>query len=381
MRRMAAALVATAACATVVAFAGTASFASPTSSSADWTQYRYDVGHSGFNPSESTITTANAGSLALAWDRGPAQVNVLVGDGRVYSCGDAYCAARALTNGAKVWQAGSRIHAVSVTLGGTSLYVMNQLHHVLAVDRSTGVTQFQFGFPGGSASPPTYANGVVYLGGPRGHIYAVDATNGNVIWSSQKVFEFSDVAGAPTLAGGYVVSAGCGNLYALRASNGGFQWAAPLTGVSPSICGSLPAASGNAVYVTTSTVSTYDATTGALRWSVDGDGGQLNAPAVAYRTVYVVDPGAGTLNAYDASTGRLDWSVSTDATSVPTVANNLVYVAGSMGLSIHNAHTGALVHEVPGNFSGEPVVSSGSVVVGCNLAPVGPGICTLRPTV
>jgi outer membrane protein assembly factor BamB len=112
----------------------------------------------------------------------------------------------------------------------------------------TGETGHQNG------SSPTIANGMVYIGGHDGNLYAFNATNGNPLWAASSG---GPITSSPTLANG-VVYVGCsdqapdvvchGNLYAFDATSGTQLWTASTSASDGSIDASPTVANG-VVYV------------------------------------------------------------------------------------------------------------------------------------
>jgi outer membrane protein assembly factor BamB len=126
-----------------------------------------------------------------------------------------------------------------------------------------------------------------------GHLTALDATTGSVLWSIQ-LQQQSFWSGPPVASGGLV--------YALGASVG-------------------------------STLVAVDEQTGAVRWTA-GTGGTDGSVAVANGVLYVAAP--CNLEAFDALTGALSWSVTAHCTggggSVPSVYATKIWERnGSLG--------------------------------------------------
>ena len=100
---------------------------------------------------------------------------------------------------------------------------------------------------------------------------------------------------------------------------------------------------------------------------------------MAYGRVFAVSVTGATLAAYDAVDGRRVWTSPTQGAGAPTVANGVVYVVGPTGVQAYDPSTGALLATIAGQFSGEAVLAEGSLVVACQTAAVGPGMCVYRP--
>jgi outer membrane protein assembly factor BamB len=374
-----AAMVTVLVCASTAMTAGSTAGASVDQPSKDWKQYRHDAAHTGFNQAEDLIGASNVAGLSLRWSKGPGQSVPQVEHGHILSCAADTCFNRMLTNGALIWTYGQGTRTVSTTIGADSLFVMGSLHQVASLGLATGTPGIGFGVPGGFHTPATVDHARVYVTGPRGHLDAYDAATGALDWRSAKEFSLAGgYSSGVTAAGLDVYASSCGQLVALRARDGRFRWASQLPGATSNECGGLPSAAGSQVFVTTSQVGAYDAVTGATQWTATGDGGQLSDPAVAYGRVYVVSPAGGTVVAYDTATGLRVWTSPTSGTSAPSVANGVVYVSGAAGLQAYDAASGALLTTLAGQFSGEPVISEGSLITQCTTAG-GNAVCVYQP--
>jgi polyvinyl alcohol dehydrogenase (cytochrome) len=132
----------------------------------DWTTYGATNGRSGFNGAETAITPSTASQLHLAWTAAAQNVSQpylvfsqpVVANGLVYWASmDGYEQATN-TSGALVWQ---------TYIGVTS-------------ESITGCN-----YTWGPASTATVVNGVVYVGGGDGQLYALDAATGAVLWQTR----------------------------------------------------------------------------------------------------------------------------------------------------------------------------------------------------
>jgi outer membrane protein assembly factor BamB len=106
------------------------------------------------------------------------------------------------------------------------VFALNTNGLMAAFDASTGNPLWSVLLPGQSffTSPPTAVNGMVFTGGAEsgGTVYAVDETNGQVLWTMS--VENGD-SSSPAVVGGYVyVSYACPQSYAFNAVNGQQLW-------------------------------------------------------------------------------------------------------------------------------------------------------------
>ena len=169
-------------------------------------------------------------------------------------------------------------------------------------------------------------NGVVYAGAANGAVYALRASDGNVLWH-HKIS--TGASAAPLVNDGiiYITTSisdvGPGSLYALRASDGTQLWHETARGFS------------------------------------------YNAPVVDNQVVYVsasADNGSGTVYALRADNGAQLWHYATTTfTSVPLVVNGIAYLISDQGLSALRASDGQLLWRVPveGNTNISPQVKNG----------------------
>ncbi|HKT06109.1 MAG TPA: PQQ-binding-like beta-propeller repeat protein [Rugosimonospora sp.] len=220
---------------------------------------------------------------------------------------------------------------------------------------------------GGGADGAVEAGGVVYVGGPAGNLYALDATSGARLWS----FPTGDwVDAAPAVAGGVVyVGSGDDNVYALDAATGVKRWSFT-TGDSVE---TAPTVVNGTVYIGSDDGSVYalDATTGARRWAYATGGFVSTAVAVVDGTVYATSvnfSGQGSLlTAVDATTGAKRWSFPVAAMTyyAPAVVNGRVYVNSGSGLYAFSAAGAGQLWSFQGqSFNSSPAVANGVVYAG-----------------
>jgi polyvinyl alcohol dehydrogenase (cytochrome) len=163
---------------TAVALAGFAPAAAspppapPPQASGDWTGFLHDTGHTSYNAAATSITTANLGSLQPVWRWVvPASPNT-----------------------------GSTTLLASPTVSGGVAYIGADDGYFYAVDEATQqvlwsaylglVTPTTCRGPLGILSTATVAddpvtgNPTVYVNAPDGHMYALDAATGTVVWQA-----------------------------------------------------------------------------------------------------------------------------------------------------------------------------------------------------
>ena len=205
-------------------------------------------------------------------------------------------------------------------------------------------------------SPPAVSDGVIYIGSRHrrhapNHIYALDASSGELLWNFQLGFDYLS---SPLAADGGAVYVGSGNgrVYALDALTGKRQWIYETGGTVPV----SPGVVDGVVYVGSRNGHVYalDASSGEILWSFDEGVGvfsyPFSPPMVVDGVVYVGQgrtglPWDGYVHALDASTGAVLWSDHTDGVvyTSPAVADRVAYVStvyheGSRheSLALHN---------------------------------------------
>src|SRR5215475_10248331 len=274
----------------------------------DWTQFRYDVAHHGVNPNETILSPKNVGELTAKWRvaagaGGAASASVM--DDRVYVVRDA---------------------------------VKNPRGNLYALDRNTG--QQLWSFPSDaivsdfSSTTPAVTNGVVYFGVNRSGVgpvvYAVNATTGQEVW--HHTGPLANIVSSPTLENERVhVAFTDGTIEALDASNGQPIWSV----IHPGGAYSSPALSGGRLYVAIHNhgLLALDAATGSQLWLAPMPGPQWSSPAVEKGRVFVGSRDDHKLYAFDAVTGQTLWTATTNdwVQTSPAVANNVVYVGNNAG--------------------------------------------------
>lgn len=163
----------------------------------DWSSYLFDVGHSSAT-SDATITTANAGTLTRAWT---------------------FVAAQPTMSGQP-----QRTFYASPTVVGGQVFIGSNTGVFYALSLATGKVVWQqfLGFQpkktcnaiglvstAAAASDPTTGAEVVYVAGGDGYLYALNATDGSVVWRSVIAIPSTTVSdyfdwSSPTVANGKV---------------------------------------------------------------------------------------------------------------------------------------------------------------------------------
>jgi outer membrane protein assembly factor BamB len=201
-----------------------------------------------------------------------------------------------------------------------------------------------------SNAGPTYDNGLVFAVNDGGDLMAFEAATGRKAWETALVTQ-TEFSSAPTASGGVVYVGGsgtAGTLFAVDETTGSLLWKASVQNGDES----SPVVTSTGVYVSYACDQTYDfmPMTGSLIWnfSTGCEGGGGRSPVLYDGKLYVRDAAGSTPVVLSASTGVQLGSFTTqlipaDGTldSPPIVVGGNVYVAGSSGLvASFNENTG-----------------------------------------
>ena len=237
--------------------------------------------------------------------------------------------------GATVWSA-----TVSGTYGflnaaydSGKVFVVNFDGLMKAFDAASGTLLWSVDLPDQYAftSPPTAANGIVFTGGAGsgGTLYAVDETNGAVLWTMGVAN--GDHSSPAVILGSVFVSYACPQAYAFNAVTGQELW------YRSSCCsgggGKTPVVHAAQVYVRDSYCTpqtnglVLNANTGTLIRGFNSD----RPPAFFGNVALFLQN--GTLRGVNAQNGQVLWSFAGDGslTSAPLVVNQTIYIGSSSG--------------------------------------------------
>ena len=190
----------------------------------DWAHFRFDPAHHAVNPNETILSPTNVANLTVKW-------RTNIGGG---------CFASASVVGGKLYTADT---------GSAN----GKLH---ALDAATGQQLWTFpsdALPGDHAwTSPPLANGVVYFGvnRPIPVVYAVNATTGQQIW--EHTGPVANIVSSPALESGRIyVAFTDGTIRALDATNGQVIWSV----IHPGGAYSSPAVDGGRLYIAIKTTA------------------------------------------------------------------------------------------------------------------------------
>jgi outer membrane protein assembly factor BamB len=258
----------------------------------------------------------------------------------------------------------------------------NAIH---AVNLQTGEQVWRVQADAMVQSSPAVQDGIVYASSIRGTLYAINAQNGQILWTKQ--VNKDDVRRAwmyysPTVANGvvyqaYSTSSG-GKLMALNATTGEELWQSPLAGNW--IVESSPVVADGKVYVSGDggNMFAFDAASGKKLWQAKPAGGWMHSmPMIAEGKVYM-GYGGGILVALDAETGKEIWRhKSSDSSyihggttgSTAAYANGTVYMGFPDGnIAAFDAKTGSVKwkHRTNGGIISSAAISGETVFIGSN---------------
>jgi len=252
-------------------------------------------------------------------------------NGRIYvgtTAGNLY--ALDTQTGEKIWQFKAKGRWASQPLIGKQLlYQLNGDGTFYALDKTDGSVRWTFTTGGEHrmkrrASTTTYDDiwdyylsgatldeNVVYFGSSDGHIYALDAGNGTLIWE----YITSGEVHATPLVHDSLVYAGSmdGRLYALRTTNGTPAWVFDTIGARYFPKGAVqraPTLTEDAIIFGSRDFNLYalDPATGMGLWNYKDPGGWIVAtPAVKDGSVFVGTSDSHLFYSVGARSGRIQW--------------------------------------------------------------------------
>jgi outer membrane protein assembly factor BamB len=313
----------------------------------DWTHFRFDPAHHGVNPNETILTPANVGELTVKW-----RITIRGTNG---------------TNFASASVLDKQVYVVSV--------YTSKVH---ALNKDTG--QELWSFPSDAIegadnawTSPAIANNIVYYGvnRPTPVVFAINATTGTEIWRHNG--PFANIISSPALENGRIyVAFTDGTIRALDAANGQIIWSV----TQDQGAFSSPAIANGRLYIAIHNrgLLALDANTGSQLWLAAMPGPQWSSPAIESGRVFVGSRDDQKLYAFDAATGNTLWTATTNdwVQTSPAVANGVVYIGNNAGnLYALNAQSGALIWQTafaPGFGSlSSPTVANGVVYIASGI--------------
>ncbi|MBS1510313.1 MAG: PQQ-binding-like beta-propeller repeat protein [Bacteroidetes bacterium] len=177
------------------------------------------------------------------------------------------------STGQLIWSYQALFHFGSsgATVANGVIYAGCGDNNVYAFDAATGILKWKYntGYSMGFSSP-TVVNNVLYIGGyysqsnSKGSLYAIDATNGQLVWEKYQNTGFNS---SPLISNGrlFIATEG-GDLLALDPANGALFWKRTIynNGASPAIANGIIYIGGGG----TNFIYAIDAQTGGDKWKI-----------------------------------------------------------------------------------------------------------------
>lgn len=247
----------------------------------------------------------------------------VVANGLVYTMDSkAVVAAFTLASGSQVWRTDTKDKDAKSTnvggglaVGGDTLYAVNGLGDLVALDAANGAEKWRtdIGVPGRSA--PTVVEGRLFLTTIEDKLLALAANDGHRIWTYQAIAATPSVLGrpAPAFANGLVVAGfSSGELACVRAESGNVAWTDNLGGAAVGTSADFSAIRGRPAISNGRVIATgmggltlgLDLPTGRRLWERQLSSG--NSPWVAGSWVFMVALSQN-LVAIDVADGRVAW--------------------------------------------------------------------------
>jgi len=348
----------------------------------NWAQTYYDAGHSGYNPKEATLSTANVSGLQLLWGQGVAGgvTSFVLDAGTIYAQGQGttvpVLAAIDAATGSTLWTITTSYDAFTnggtVATGGKLVFAgcsftdpggSTSYDAVCGYKKSNGALVWHFANPcnclpeAALFAPLVYADGAVYFGYANGgaggteYLVAADAKTGSVLWTH--------VTGGPNTMGSAAPVVGNGMVYFTCGGNG-FSGVCAVSQTDGSLLWTANFGTGtmgltlakNVLYVNAGyagEVAALNATTGTSLWSFAMNS-SADPVSVAKNVVYATGSD-GYVHALKASTGTQKWSLYLASESSVSLANGVLYDtqqgANNPATAAYDAATGSLLWSSP----------------------------------
>lgn len=165
----------------------------------------------------------------------PLTAQPIITDDRIFTLDtDSTLMAFALDTGKELWRRDVRDKEEDdpVIGGGLAyskgqLYITNGYDEILALAPEDGALIWRSALPAASRAAPTIVNGRVFVTTLDNRLFALDSTNGHIMWDFTGISESAALVGAASPAANYdmvVPAFSSGEIFALRAENGALSW-------------------------------------------------------------------------------------------------------------------------------------------------------------
>lgn len=319
-----------------------------------------DSGHATLNGSGSTLAwsthVGNVGSGGMLREDVRAFARPIAAAGRIYTYDPSGTVTAVSQSGGVSWSASVRPtdtdnQATTGGIGtdGARVYVAGAWGDVVALDADSGAKVWEKKLTEPARSAPTVANGRIYLVTQNNTVRALNATDGNEVWSFRGVPEMGNLLSSnnPAVAGGVVVVPfTSGEIVALDEKNGQPLWNDSLARASRayavsgfSTIAASPVIADGVVYATGvgSRTVAVQAKTGARLWDIAF--GSAHTPVVSGNAVFLVDLDDN-LTAVDRKSGEILWATKLPVTKAkkkrthwagPVLAGGSLWLASNEG--------------------------------------------------
>jgi outer membrane protein assembly factor BamB len=396
---------------------------------ADWSMYRSDPSRTGAGTGSPVLTPnllwkTNIPSTSVkvgnqTFESGRTFTTPVVVHGIIYVCStssvinggftylqwlDAY--AFNATNGAKIWDHKINFALLSMLYVSAPAVTDDMVYFgagnglVYALNAKNGNLEWSTNVNTIGQSSPVIVDRILYISGGNGFVYALNAANGEIMWKHQ-AGDNTAWSSPAVINGTLYIGSYDDNFYALSATTGKELWAYKTNDWIQN----GPSVDNGVVYVPSRDGSVYalNATTGDRIWKFDttpsdyvyqeqeGDPALPFSPAIDNGTIYITSElfiqnsnhGWTLVYALNALTGVKVWNYTITASdnyiSPPIVVDGIIYLRCAFGLLALDAKNGAVVwsDDSEGYSSpSDPIVDNGVLFIG-----TGDGqICALGST-
>jgi len=252
------------------------------------------------------------------------------------------------------------------TTSGSIVYVASKNGTFYALNASNGETLWSKMLSTKFYSSPAFAEGLIFIGSDDTKVYALNATTGEIIYT---VTTGGSIYSSPTIYKNKVyIGSIDAKVYAFYINGTSLWTSVALDGAVYS----SPVIANGKIFVGTSngTIYALDEASGAIVWSKTLTIAKpiYSSPTFAYGNIFI---GSTDNNAYclNSENGNIIWNATVDDKiySSPTVANGVVFIGSLSGnLYALNASNGALIWKKqisPIKWS-SPLIAEGKVFIG-----------------
>lgn len=247
----------------------------------------------------------------------------IVFGGNVYimnSLGELVCVS--LKDGTKSWslsvakQPDDALFAGGITAENSVIYVSTNIGDVVAIDAKAKKVLWKKSLKYSLRGAPLYADGIVVVNSVDGQTFALNSSNGNVVWSKQLQGEMTMVSksSTPALFGKSIICAySSGDLKSYDLKSGSDNWDDVLFSANLSDSGSVlvhiaasPVISNGNVLAATAegTMVMFDASSGVRIW--EKEIGTINTPLVNNGWIFILSQ-TGTMVCLAEKDGSVKW--------------------------------------------------------------------------